>query len=121
MDSGHLPPFLSALATRLEKTRFSLSKQTFILHSGRVRAGYEVGSILFQKSTKPCALLHVIGERPGNGHHTFSIYLTVSREWGTKKIDHDITRVVSGVADTAFDPVKAGLDCVEIMEEKFNL
>ncbi|MEO8498889.1 MAG: hypothetical protein ABI614_27825 [Planctomycetota bacterium] len=52
-------------------------------------------------------ILHIIGERPGSGHHTFSIYITAptGSAWGTAgAIDHNITKVVSGVATTALRP-----------------
>ena len=51
--------------------------------------------------------MHVIGERPGSGHHTFSAYVTAAagQAWDAAgKIDHDITKVVSGIATTALAP-----------------
>jgi len=41
-------------------------------------------------------ILHIIGERPGTMHHSYSVYITVAKGkvWADKKIDHDITKVV---------------------------
>ena len=60
----------------------------------------------------------MIGERPGSGHHTFSIYITstTGKTWGQPgQVDHNITKVVSGVATTALSPVKAALETVRIL------
>jgi ethanolamine ammonia-lyase large subunit len=62
--------------------------------------------------------LHIIGERPGSGHHTFSIYITAPKGaiWGEPgKVDHNITRVVSGVAVTALSPATAAKDTARIL------
>jgi ethanolamine ammonia-lyase large subunit len=63
--------------------------------------------------------LHVIGERPGTGHHTFSIYITAPEGslWGIAgKVDHNITKVVSGVAVTALTPVAGADETVRILK-----
>ncbi len=75
--------------------------------SGRVRAGYRVGESLFGGLDGSFCVIHVIGERPGSGHHTFSAYLTAAQgtAWeAAGKIDHNITKVVSGIATTALLP-----------------
>src|SRR4051794_6650659 len=48
-------------------------------------------------------ILHVIGERPGTIHHAYSLYITVTKgtDWAQKKIDHDVSKLVSNIADTA--------------------
>jgi ethanolamine ammonia-lyase large subunit len=51
--------------------------------------------------------MHVVGERPGSGHRTLSIYITSAdgSQWSEEsKVDHDITKVVSGIAHTALLP-----------------
>ena len=63
-------------------------------------------------------IIHLIGERPGSGHHTFSAYLTAPAisVWSQPgKVDHNITRVISGIADTAYDPRGAGIETVKIL------
>jgi ethanolamine ammonia-lyase large subunit len=61
----------------------------------------------------------MIGERPGTGHHTFSVYITAPKGdyWGqTGKADHDITRVVSGLASTATLPVEGAAQAARILK-----
>jgi ethanolamine ammonia-lyase large subunit len=77
-----------------------------------VRAGYRIGETLFGGPGGPASatLVHVIGERPGNGHHTFSVYVTTlpRRVWSQAGVvDHNHTRVISNVADSALHPVVA--------------
>jgi hypothetical protein len=35
--------------------------------------------------------------------------------WGAGKIDHDITRVVSGIATTTLDPQRGAADVIKIL------
>jgi ethanolamine ammonia-lyase large subunit len=63
--------------------------------------------------------LHVIGERPGTGHRTFSVYITSPEgsDWGQSgKVDHDITRVVAGIANTALLPDAAAKTVVALFD-----
>ena len=80
-----------------------------------MRAGYRIGEILFGGLPGRRAILHVIGERPGTGHNTFSVYMTCpsGAVWArTGVADHDITRVVAGIADTALVP-RLGVESVQ--------
>lgn len=107
MDDGHLAPFLKHLRTELAEQGFRTADRNLVLTSGRVRAGYRAGEILFGGLPDNRGLLHVIGERPGSGHHTFSVYITAPTGdvWGTPgRVDHNITKVVSGIARTALVP-----------------
>jgi ethanolamine ammonia-lyase large subunit len=57
-------------------------------------------------------------ERPGTGHHTFSVYITqASGEYWAQpsQVDHNITKVVSGIAITALQPVAAAVDTVRVL------
>ena len=68
------------------------------------------GSLQRRRGDRRC-VVHVIGERPGTGHRTFSAYVTGARggTWGRPgKVDHDITRLISGIARTATDPAEGG-------------
>lgn len=113
MDVGHLAPFLDALGSELGAIGMNVAKEIPVLNFGRVRAGYACGEILFgEAGTKKSrhGIIHIIGERPGSGHHSFSAYITFANAsyWGVKgKADHDITRVVSGISDTSLLPVHA--------------
>lgn len=121
-DDGHLAPYLSALRVELEKVGYKAAPDNLVLRQGRVRAGYQAGEILFGgvgDAKIPRAIVHVIGERPGSGHHAFSAYITappVSTWTQPGKVDHNITKVVSGIADTAYDPVLAAGETVRLLK-----
>ena len=126
MDRGHLAPYLSSLQKYLRKNHLKPAAQILVIRGGRVRAGYRIGEILFGKLSDPRehrAVIHIIGERPGTMHHTFSAYICApsARVWKKAGIDHDITRVVSGIADTALKPDTAARETVSIIQELFRL
>ncbi|MFT5056054.1 MAG: ethanolamine ammonia-lyase large subunit [Pseudoalteromonas distincta] len=127
MDEGHLLPFLNGLLSQLKERNYSLSDKHLVLKNGRVRAGYACGEILFgQKSSTPKShcIIHLIGERPGSGHHNFSAYLTVAQSstWNSKgTVDHNISRVVSGISDTAYNPKEAIFETLKIINKLFSI
>jgi ethanolamine ammonia-lyase large subunit len=128
-DDGHLMPFLNALEELLKARDLNLSNRNLVVTNGRVRAGYMIGEILYgtqdifsdtEATDKPKGIVHIIGERPGTGHHNFSVYLTTqpSQVWGVVgKVDHDVTRVVSGISDTAFHPTEAARETAMIYDK----
>lgn len=126
MDKGHLLPFLEGLKHELLSQGLHAGEHPLLLTNGRVRAGYAAGEFLFGQSgnsQSPRGVIHVIGERPGSGHHNFSAYITAAQEstWGvTGKVDHDITRVVSGISDTALKPEIAARQTAELMKDLFQ-
>ena len=106
-EPGQLLPFLAALREQLDADGWRVSPRTLVVEGGRVRAGYGIGEALFGGMSGRRVLVHVIGERPGTGHHTFSAYVTAAdgAVWAVPgAVDHDITRVISGVALTALRP-----------------
>lgn len=120
MDDDQLEPFLQELRTHLKTAGFHPAEQNILVQSGRVRAGYRIGETLFGGLDGNRALLHIIGERPGTGHHTFSVYMTSppGSVWGQPgQVDHNITRVVSGIAATALKPTRAARDTVRILQQ----
>lgn len=122
MDQGHLAPYLSALEKNLQKKNLKLAPEILVLHGGRVRAGYRIGEVLFgglPDSQAHRAIIHIIGERPGTMHHTFSAYISAPNAgvWGKANIDHNITRVVSGIADTALKPGMAAKETINIIDQ----
>jgi ethanolamine ammonia-lyase large subunit len=123
MDDGHLAPYLAALGEQLSRKGYPVAPELLVVHGGRVRAGYRIGELLFEESADAAArrgIVHVIGERPGSMHHTFSAYITAlpTAIWNVPgRTDHNVTRVVSGVADTALDPAAAARASVKIIEE----
>jgi ethanolamine ammonia-lyase large subunit len=120
MDDGHLAPFLSQLRSGLIQTGLHAASENIVVKSGRVRAGYRIGELLFAGLPDSRAILHVIGERPGTGHHTFSTYMTAPSGdvWATPDtVDHNITRVVSGIALTALKPETGADEVVRLLRE----
>lgn len=119
LDQQQLAPFLHSLRTDLATEQLRVAPETLVVTSGRVRAGYRIGELLFADLEGPRAVLHVIGERPGSGHRTFSVYLTspTGAIWGTaNKVDHNLTRVVAGIANTALVPTKAASEVVRLLK-----
>ena len=118
MQDGHLAPFLKRLRGGLDDRGLIVSSEPLVVTSGRVRAGYRIGEILFVGIDGPRAILHVIGERPGTGHRTFSTYITAPTGdvWGKDgSVDHNIAKVVSGIATTALIPTAGAEKVVDLL------
>ncbi len=106
-DQAQLAPFLRLLRAGLVRDGHGVAPVDLVVTGGRVRAGYRIGEQLFGGLPGRRAILHVIGERPGTGHDTFSIYMTCpdGERWGKRGVvDHDVTKVVAGIANTALSP-----------------
>jgi ethanolamine ammonia-lyase large subunit len=108
-DRTQLDPFVKRLTERLQQAGLRPAPQLIVVDSGRVRAGYQIGQLLFGELDGLRGIIHVIGERPGSGHRTFSAYMTcpMGDVWASGKVDHDRTRVVAGIANTALHPLLA--------------
>ena len=125
-DEGHLTPYLEYLKAELKEAGLSVSDTTIVIQYGRVRAGYRCGEYIFGQHTEPNkakGIIHIIGERPGSGHHNFSAYLSAPpvSTWKEKgKLDHNISKVVSGVSDTALKPEIAARETVKILANMFD-
>ena len=130
-DEGHLLPYVQELNSLLKSkyslmNDYSVSKDPLFIQHGRVRAGYRCGELLFGDSAskqKKC-ILHIIGERPGTMHHNYSVYISVASatDWNVDgKIDHDITRVISGISDTALHPKDAAKETFRILSDLFKI
>ncbi|RPJ15859.1 MAG: ethanolamine ammonia-lyase subunit EutB [Deltaproteobacteria bacterium] len=121
MDEGHLTPYLQEMRRLLAEADVPMSDTNILVTGGRVRAGYRIGEFLFAKADNKGfrGILHIIGERPGTMHHSYSVYITVAKGsvWGEKKIDHDITKLVCNIADTALPPKKAAEETLTIIRE----
>jgi ethanolamine ammonia-lyase large subunit len=126
MDEGHLAPFLNGLKKSLQENNYHVGKENIVITHGRVRAGYLCGEVLFGRpdnSTKRKGIIHIIGERPGSGHHNFSAYITAASisTWNKKGVvDHNISRVVSGISDTALKPDLAIKDTISIFDQLYS-
>jgi ethanolamine ammonia-lyase large subunit len=124
-DEGHLKPFLEHVHAELTKSGFSVSDTCIFIRYGRVRAGYRCGEYLFGQDAgtdKPKGIIHIIGERPGSMHHNFSAYLSARliSDWKkTGTLDHNHSKVVSGISDTALTPEIAAKETVKILSGMF--
>lgn len=115
MDDGNLLPLLDELRSLLKKSGARIAPDSFVVTGGRVRAGYRIGEEVFGGLVGPRTIIHLIGERPGTGHHTISAYLTTAdgAAWNHRnQIDHNITKVVSSIGVTALAPAKAAAEIV---------
>lgn len=121
-DPGHLGPYLDALLPALADAGYDVGSEMIVVTTGRVRAGYQVGELLFGglEASSRRAILHIIGERPGSGHRAYSVYITAppASVWATPgQVDHDLTKVIAGIADTSLDPVLAAAQTVELLQQ----
>ena len=121
MDEGHLAPYLTEVRRLLTEAGAKVSETNIVVTSGRVRAGYEIGELLFENSdpNRFKGILHIIGERPGTMHHSYSVYITVlkGKVWTDKKVDHDVTKLVCNIANTALPPKEAAEETLTIVRE----
>jgi ethanolamine ammonia-lyase large subunit len=120
MDGDQLLSLIRHLRSALTDAGCRISPVNLIVDAGRVRAGYRIGETLFGGRNGRYTLLHIIGERPGTGHHTLSIYMTVAdgKKWGTPDtVDHNITKVVSGIAMTTLTPDLGSIESAKILRE----
>lgn len=123
MDEGHLLPYLDILKSELQQKGYNISDRNIVITYGRVRTGYQCGEVLFGDAQGKKGIVHIIGERPGSGHHNFSAYLTVAstNTWAKKgTVDHNISRVVSGISDTALKPELAAKETAAILDRMFG-
>jgi ethanolamine ammonia-lyase large subunit len=107
-----------------EHSLINLQDTVLLIKNARVRAGYVVGRELFSRTIKDsldgvAAIVHIIGERPGNGHDSLSVYLTVARrsQW-EKGVDHCHTKVVSGISPTALPLLDAAKETIRLLLEQ---
>lgn len=121
MDPEHVLPYIEELRKELREAGLTVDKNNLIIISGRVRAGYMVGDTLFDNVNpeKSCAVVHIIGERPGTGQNAFSVYIAAPRSkvWAEKKVDHNIVKVVSGISKQATKPKEAAKQTVKLIKE----
>jgi ethanolamine ammonia-lyase large subunit len=126
IDEGHLLPYVQELNSLLIanyslSNEYSVSKDPLFIQHGRVRAGYRCGD---SASKQKRCILHIIGERPGTMHHNYSVYISIAAaaDWSVEgKIDHDITRVISGISDTALHPKDAAKETLRILTDLFKI
>ncbi|MEM6533536.1 MAG: ethanolamine ammonia-lyase subunit EutB [Myxococcota bacterium] len=121
MDPHHLAPYLVAIRTELGREGLSVAREILVLSHGRVRAGYQAAELLFAEPASEArrGLVHFIGERPGTRHQNASVYVSspTATKWAAGDFDHNETRVVSGISDTALLPERAAALTRELIRE----
>jgi len=124
-DPGHVDKFLPLLHDALGKAGYRVAPEVIVCSSGRVRAGYRAGELLFGKladKSSRRAMLHLIGERPGSEHHSFSVYLSAPKVelWSQPgKLDHGESKVVANIADTALAPDMAVGETMRVLKSLY--
>jgi ethanolamine ammonia-lyase large subunit len=125
MAPGQGLTYITALRKDLQEAGLTVDKKNIIITSGRVRAGYMVGDILFAKAdpNKPRAVIHIIGERPGTGQNAFSVYIAApkAKVWAEEKVGHNIVKVVCGIAKQATKPEDAAKQTVKLLKQMMKI
>ena len=71
----NLRAYLPPLRRMLAEAGHHVGQADVVVTNGRVRVGYEIGALV-----AAAVVIHVIGERPGTGLNTLSVYLTYGRD-----------------------------------------
>ena len=117
-ERNQLYEYLEQIRLILKPSQRRVADVNLMVRSGRVRAGYQIGEVLFGGMSGERTIIHLIGERPGTGHRTFSAYVTTAQgaTWGKSNlVDHNITKVISGIAHTALKPKQAAEQTVKLL------
>ena len=95
----NLRSVLPAVRRELLAAGHEIGETDIVIENGRVRAGYHAGALLEAQM-----IIHLIGERPGTGINTLSVYLTYGLDhtgqsrWGSAAgFDHSWTTAVCGI------------------------
>ena len=117
----NLRAVLPGLRYELSSTGYHVGEVDIVIQNGRVRAGYHAGLL-----TGADVIIHLIGERPGTGLNTLSIYLTYGLDesgqsrW-TPHLDHSCTTAICGIHRQGKRPhvaVNEAARCVKLMFER---
>ena len=108
-----LPPLRRMLA----EAGHHVGQADVVVTNGRVRVGYEIGALV-----AAAVVIHVIGERPGTGLNTLSLYLTYGRDeagqsrW-TRSLDHAATTAICGVHPRGKPPAAAAAETARLVAQ----
>jgi ethanolamine ammonia-lyase large subunit len=114
---------LPALRRELLAAGHHISEIDVVVENGRVRAGYHIGSLLEVEM-----IIHLIGERPGTGINTLSVYLTYGLDqkgqsrWGSRaaaSFDHSWTTAVCGIHRHGKPPERAVEEIARLVDLMF--
>ena len=117
----NLRSVLPAVRRELLAAGHYLGETDIVIENGRVRAGYHVGSLLQAEM-----IIHLIGERPGTGINTLSVYLTYglddkgqSRWASATGFDHSWTTAVCGIHRRGKSPERAVEEIARLVDRIF--
>jgi ethanolamine ammonia-lyase large subunit len=117
----NLRSVLPAVRRELLEAGHYIGEIDIVIENGRVRAGYHVGSLLEAEM-----IIHLIGERPGTGIDTLSVYLTYGLDdkgqsrWGLATgFDHSWTTAVCGIHRRGKSPERAVEEIARLVDRMF--
>jgi len=117
----NLRSVLPAVRRELLAAGHYLGEIDIVIENGRVRAGYHLGSLLEAEM-----IIHLIGERPGTGINTLSVYLTYGLDhkgqsrWGSPAgFDHSWTTAVCGIHRRGKPPERAVEEIARLVDRMF--
>ncbi|ORZ36280.1 ethanolamine ammonia lyase large subunit-domain-containing protein [Catenaria anguillulae PL171] len=120
---------VAAIQSACAQQDIDVHPTTLLVRNARVRVGYQIGHELFaQRATDDNVVLSpdqlgivflIVGERPGNGNNTMSVYQVAAGadKWASGRVDHCDARVVSGISNRALRPLEAAQECLKFVEE----
>lgn len=74
-----------------------------------------------RKSKRKCIVLHAVGERPGNGNNTYSVYISCVSADSWNLVDHNVVDVVCGISNTALKPELAAEQVVKFIDNRLKV
>jgi ethanolamine ammonia-lyase large subunit len=115
-----LRALLPSLRRRLAAEGHAIAETLVAVQNGRVRAGYHVAQLL-----EPEALIHIIGERPGTGLNSASVYVTYGRDAAGQLrwepgLDHSCTTAVCGIHMRGKPPEAAAAEIARTVQRMFE-
>ena len=117
----NLRSVLPAVRRELLAAGHYIGEIDIVIENGRVRAGYHLGSLLEAEM-----IIHLIGERPGTGINTLSVYLTYGLDhkgqsrWGSPAgFDHSWTTAVCGIHRRGKPPERAVEEIARLVDRMF--
>ena len=111
----HLRGLLPGLRRALSSDRRHVGEHEIVVQNGRVRVGYEIGGLV-----GAAIVVHVIGERPGTGLNTASVYITYGHDeagrprW-SRGLDHSVTNAVCGIHPHGKSPQAASAEVARLV------
>lgn len=116
----NLRPLLPMLRHKLAEAGYHVGGVDIVVENGRVRAGYHIGALLGVE-----VIIHLVGERPGTGLNTLSVYLTYGRDrWGGPRwspdLDHACTTAICGIHPRGKPPEAAADEVVRVVKRIFE-